>query len=148
MQPNGLSSYSSFLSCDSPCRTGAARDPLALARERLARVRATSAPRIGADYAPAPQDERDERNEETLELDESWNATAACMLIAAVYQRVSWAWNATPPARRPEDAYRALVPHERAMWMAYTAQDLAAVRQAVMEYEAQAAPIFERWRER
>jgi hypothetical protein len=70
------------------------------------------------------------------------------MLIAAVYRRVAWAWNATPPEVRPEDAYRALVPHERAMWMAYAAQDLAAVRQAVMEYEAQAAPIFECWRER
>ncbi len=67
-------------------------------------------------------------------------------LIAACYRRVGAAWHATPPAERPEAAYQALAPCDAALWAAYAARDVSAVRRAVAAYEQAAAPIFAAWR--
>jgi hypothetical protein len=73
-------------------------------------------------------------------------AIAARALIGALYRRVAAAWNPLPPAERPEAAYEALAPLDRALWTAYAAQDLTAVRRAISAYEQQAEPIFVAWR--
>jgi hypothetical protein len=70
---------------------------------------------------------------------EPWCSETARALIAALYRRVGAAWHATPPAQRPEAAYRAFAPFDATLWAAYTAQNFYGVRVAIAEYEQAAA---------
>lgn len=138
MRPQGLNSYSSSLSSANAVDRGTERDPLTLARERLAAVR----------NASVHADERDESNELTPSSVEPWNAGTARLLIGACYRRVAAAWNDTPPDQRPEVAYAALAPYDAVLWSAYNAHWLDAVRRAIGAYEQAAEPIFVAWRTR
>src|SRR4051794_35920942 len=70
---------------------------------------------------------KSDRSDERPRPAEWWNAATARLLIDASVARVAAAWNPLPPAARPEAAYRALVPHDRALWAAYAIEDLTAV---------------------
>jgi hypothetical protein len=74
-----------------------------------------------------------------------WDASIARQLIGALIHRVAAAANATPDAQRL-DAHTLLAEADAALWAAYAARNLPALRRAIAAYESAAAPIFERYR--